>query len=96
MQRHPIDPASAALGVLAVALGILVATRSLGGFDTGGGWWLAAAAVVVGVAIVPWNAWRGSARDEQEGALVEGEGVALARHPGGPFLRGTVSLCHEA
>jgi hypothetical protein len=55
MQRHPIDPLSAALGVLAVVLGILVATRSLGGFGTSGGWWLAGAAVVVGVALLPWN-----------------------------------------
>ena len=55
MQRHPFDPVSAVLGVLAVALGVLVATRSLGGFDTAGGWWLAAAAAAVGVAIIPWN-----------------------------------------
>ena len=71
MQRHPIDPVSGALGVLAGVLGILVATRSFGGFGTAGGWWLAAAAAVVGVALVPWNARRGSAGGEQEGALAE-------------------------
>ncbi len=76
MQRHPIDPVSAALGVLAVVVGLLVATRSLGGLDAGG-WWLAAAAAVVGVALLPWNARRGSAGGEQEGALVEGEGPEL-------------------
>jgi hypothetical protein len=73
VQRHPIDPASTVLGVLAVVLGILVATRSLGGFDTAGGRWLAAATVVVGVAIVPWNAWRRAARSDEDVAVVEGE-----------------------
>ena len=58
-------------------LGILVATRSLGGFGTVGGWWLAGAAAVVGVALLPWNARRGSAGGEQEGALVEREGPEL-------------------
>jgi len=79
MQRHPIDPFSAALGVLAVVLGILVATRSLGGFDSSGGWWLAGAAVVVGVALLPWNVR--SARAEQEGAPVEGEDPAVGTEP---------------
>jgi hypothetical protein len=79
MQQHPIDPASAALGVLTVVLGILVATRSLGGFDSSGGWWLAGAAVVVGVALLPWSQW--SARDEPEGALVEGEDAAVGSEP---------------
>ena len=79
MQRHPFDPVSAVFGVLAVALGVLVATRSLGGFDTAGGWWLAAAAAVVGVALIPWNLrGAGSVGDEHDGALVEGEGPALA------------------
>jgi hypothetical protein len=55
MQRHPFDPVSAALGVLAVALGILVLTGELGAFDTDGAWWLALAAVVVGLAIIPWR-----------------------------------------
>ena len=77
MQRHPIDPVSGALGVLAGMLGILVATRSFGGFGSAGGWWLAAAAAVVGVALVPWNARRGSAGGEQEGALVDREDPAL-------------------
>jgi hypothetical protein len=78
VQRHPFDPVSAVFGVLAVALGILVATRSLGGFDTAGGWWLAAAAAVVGVALIPWNLrGAGAAADEHEDAVVEGEGPAL-------------------
>jgi hypothetical protein len=76
MQRHPIDPASGALGVLAVVLGILVGTRSLGGFDASGGWWLVGVAVVVGVALLPWNLW--SARHEHEGDLVSEAGPELA------------------
>jgi hypothetical protein len=70
MQRHPTDPVSAALGLLAVALGVLVAAGALDGFDDHGGWWLAIAAVIVGVAIVPWR-WRaaqdGSSAPEEVG-----------------------------
>lgn len=55
MQRHPFDLVSAALGVLAVALGVLVLSGELGEFDTEGAWWLAFAALVVGVAIIPWR-----------------------------------------
>ena len=74
MQRHPFDPVSAVLGVLAVALGVLVATRSLGGFDTAGGWWLAAAAAALGVAIIPWNPWRSSARESTTASRVRAQG----------------------
>jgi hypothetical protein len=59
MQRHPVDPVSAALGLLVVAIGVLVAAGALDGFDDRGAWWLAIAAVIVGVAIVPWR-WRAS------------------------------------
>ena len=62
MQRHPVDPVSAALGLLAVALGVLVAAGALDGFDDHGGWWLVVAAVIVGVAIVPWR-WHTAADD---------------------------------
>jgi hypothetical protein len=78
VQRHPFDPISAVFGVLAVALGILVATRSLGGFDTAGGWWLAAAAAVVGVALIPWNLrGAGAGGDDHDGSVVEREGPEL-------------------
>jgi hypothetical protein len=55
MQRHSFDPVSAALGVLAVALGVLVVTGQLGSFDTDGAWWIALAALVIGLAIIPWR-----------------------------------------
>jgi hypothetical protein len=77
VQRHALDPVSAALGVLAVAFGALVATRSLGDSDVDAGWWIAAAALVVALAIVPWGAFRPSAGDELERPLVEGEDPEL-------------------
>jgi hypothetical protein len=55
MQRHSFDPVSAAIGVLAVILGLLVLTGELSGFDSEGGWWIAVAAVIVGLAIIPWR-----------------------------------------
>ena len=55
MQRHPFDPVSAVLGVLAVALGVLVLSGELADFDTDGVWWVAVAALVIGVAIIPWR-----------------------------------------
>jgi hypothetical protein len=67
VQRHPIDPVSAALGVLAVALGVLVMARGLGDSDVSGGWWLAAAAIVVALAIVPWRGVRSPAGPEPGG-----------------------------
>lgn len=70
MQRHPVDPVSAALGLLAVAVGVLVAAGELDGFDDRGGWWLAIAAVIVGVAIVPWR-WHAS--QDQSSAAEEVE-----------------------
>jgi membrane protease YdiL (CAAX protease family) len=82
VQRHLLDPVSAALGVLAVAFGVLVATRSLGDADIDAGWWIAAAALVVALAIVPWTAFRPSAGDQLERPLVEGEGPELAVGPG--------------
>jgi len=76
VQRHPFDPVSAVLGVLAIALGILVATRSLGGFDTAGGWWLAAAAAAVGVAIIPWSLLGARASREEVDGAEPGEDAA--------------------
>jgi hypothetical protein len=53
--RHPFDLVSAALGVLAVAVGSLVALGQLADLDRRGPWWLAGAAVLVGLAIIPWR-----------------------------------------
>jgi hypothetical protein len=63
MQRHPVDPVSAAMGLLAVALGVLVVAGALDDVDTNGGWWLVIAAIVIGVALVPWT-WRRHATTE--------------------------------
>jgi hypothetical protein len=53
MRPHPIDPVSAALGVIVAALGVLVA---LGGTDSiATGWWVALGALVLGVGLVPWT-----------------------------------------
>ena len=55
MPRHPFDPVSAALGILAVTAALLVACNEVAHLDTRGPWWLAAAAVLVGLAIIPWR-----------------------------------------
>ena len=55
MHRHRFDPLSAVLGVLAVTIGLLVATGSLRDAGADLGWWLAAGSLLVGVAIVPWR-----------------------------------------
>ena len=55
MQRHPFDPVSALLGVLAVVAGLLVALGEAADLETSGPWWLAAAAVLVGLALIPWR-----------------------------------------
>jgi len=55
MRRHPFDPVSAALGVLALAAGLLVLLGDAAAVDTRGGGWIAVAAVLVGLAIIPWR-----------------------------------------
>ena len=55
MPRHPFDPVSAVLGILALAAGLLVAAGEVAHLDTRGPWWLAAATVLVGLAIIPWR-----------------------------------------
>jgi hypothetical protein len=58
MRRHVFDPLSAALGILAVALGVLVASAQLDelGADTGA--WIIAGALLVGLAVFPWSRLR--------------------------------------
>ena len=55
MPRHPFDPVSAVLGVLAIVAGLLVAVGEAADFDTSGPWWVAAAAVLIGLALIPWR-----------------------------------------
>jgi hypothetical protein len=55
VRRHPFDPISAALGILAVTAGLLVALGEVADVDTGGPWWAAAAAGLIGLAIIPWR-----------------------------------------
>ncbi len=53
MTRHQFDPMSAALGALAVGLGIIV---MLGDPVRASSWWAVAAAVLVlGVGMLPWS-----------------------------------------
>ena len=55
VHRHPFDPVAAALGILAIVAGLLVALGEAVDLDTDGPWWLAGAAVLVGLAIIPWR-----------------------------------------
>jgi hypothetical protein len=55
VNRHSFDLIAAALGVIAVALGVLVATDSIDRIDSDSGWWFAVGALVVGIALVPWS-----------------------------------------
>ena len=52
MRSHPFDPVSAALGLVAGAIGALVALGGTDSIDTG--WWLALGALVIGLGLVPW------------------------------------------
>ena len=80
VQRHPFDPVSAALGVLAVLAGLLVALGDAADLDASGPWWLAAAAVVIGLAVIPWR--RAAAADpavdvSAAGGAAPDDGTAL-------------------
>ena len=66
MARHPFDFLSAALGVVAVGLGVLVSTASIDRVDTDLGWWFALAALVLGLGLIPWNRRRST--DDGSGA----------------------------
>jgi hypothetical protein len=60
MQRHAFDPVSAALGVIAITLGLLVTSGSIERVDRDGGWWLAFGMLVIGLGLVPWSRRRGA------------------------------------
>jgi hypothetical protein len=53
MRPHSFDPVSAALGLIAVTIGALVAFDGTDSIDTG--WWLALGALVLGIGLVPWT-----------------------------------------
>ena len=55
MRRHRFDPLSAALGVIAVALGLLVAAAEIDSLGADAGIWLAAGVLVVGLGLIPWT-----------------------------------------
>lgn len=55
MRRHPVDPLSAALGIVAVVLGLLVATDRLDELGSDTGAWITAAVLVVGLGLLPWS-----------------------------------------
>ncbi len=57
MRRHPVDPVSAVLGLVAIAVGVAVMAGS--SFDLAPGWIVAVVALMAGVALVPWEAMRG-------------------------------------
>lgn len=61
MRSHPFDAISAALGLVACAIGVLVAFDVTDSIDTG--WWLALGALVVGLGLVPWTRGQPSAAD---------------------------------
>ena len=52
MRPHPFDAVSAALGLLVVATGAVVAFDGTDAIDTG--WWLALGALVLGLGLIPW------------------------------------------
>ena len=71
MTAHRFDLIAAALGVVAIAVGLLVATASIDNIDADAGWWFAVAALVLGIALVPWTRRRPAAADEHDAVDVE-------------------------
>ncbi len=53
MRSHPFDAVSAALGLIVVAIGAVVAFDGTDAIDTG--WWLALGALVLGLGLIPWT-----------------------------------------
>jgi hypothetical protein len=55
MRRHPLDPLSPVLGILAIALGVLVATAEIDDVGSDAGAWIAAGVLVAGLGMIPWT-----------------------------------------
>ena len=53
MNRHPFEPLSAALGIIAIAIGLAVMTGSTDDIASNGGAWLAVPALVLGLGLIP-------------------------------------------
>ena len=66
MQRHRFDPLSAALGILAIAIGVLVATAQFDELGSDAGAWVVAGILLVGLGFVPWSRWRNRATPADE------------------------------
>ena len=64
MRSHPFDPVSAALGLVAGAIGALVALGGTDSIDTG--WWIALGALVLGLGLVPWTRGRDAVQGDAE------------------------------
>jgi predicted MFS family arabinose efflux permease len=58
VRRHTFDPLSAALGILAVAIGVLVAAAEFDELGSDAGGWVIAGVLLVGLALVPWSRLR--------------------------------------
>jgi len=69
MRSHPFDPVSAALGLIAGAIGAVVALGGTDSIDTG--WWLALGALVLGLGLVPWTRGRQAVDGDAESAADE-------------------------
>jgi hypothetical protein len=52
MSPHRVDPLSAVLGVISVAIGLIVATGSVDRLTRGGGGWLALTVLAMGLVVV--------------------------------------------
>ena len=67
MTPHRFDPLSATLGVIAVVLGLVVATGSIDRLADGGGGWLALGVLAIGLVVVGSAARRLTATDDEKG-----------------------------
>jgi hypothetical protein len=55
MRRHTFDPLSAALGIIAVVLGVLVASGRLDELGSATGAWVTGGVLLAGLGVLPWS-----------------------------------------
>lgn len=65
MKRHSFDPLSAALGITAVAVGLLIALAEIDDLEADGGLWLAIGALILGLGLIPWVRQRTSSEPDE-------------------------------